>query len=292
MKLPLLASILLSTVVGCSQIPQHSDVSGTSVLAAAPLCCLDYSELHYQELSHTNELTIELNHRSQAFEFPTGKSFFQAYDLSRFGHIQRFDVYSNIENQVFVPKVQLLNSDYSVIHTSTNDDLILEKQTIFHPDRYHLSVVMNKNEQAEYLVIYTTQASLVEKTSRQLPDSFAAQRSQSIEMQKRVLQPFSIHSAMGKLTLSIDGIEKGLPPKSKSGQVEPVQQAASLPILTVSSFEQYKASLTQRDLNNYGLEIVDLVKQNKFEEALSLVNRATNPAIAKNIFMQSVKLHP
>ena len=292
MKLPLLASILLSTVVGCSQTPHHSDVSGTSALAAAPLCCQGYSELHYQKLIHTNELTIELNRRSQAFELPTGKSFVQAYDLSDIGKITRFDVYANIENHVFVPQVQLLNSNFSVIYTSTSDDLALEKQTILHPERYHLSVLMNMNEHAKYIVIYTTRALLGEETLRQLPESFAAQRSQSIEMQKRVLQPFSIHSAIGKLTLSIDHIEKRLPLTSKSGQVEHVAQKAALPAITVSLFEQYKATLTQRDLNNYGLEIVDLVQENKFEEALSLVNRATNPAVAKNIFMQSVKLHP
>ena len=97
-------------------------------LAQAPSCCTAPREFTYEPLSFVGWKLFEITQESAAFDFPTGKSYFRAFELPTqaepFTFTLKSYVGSHVPDQdsyrgparfsVFVPALMLLDEDFAV----------------------------------------------------------------------------------------------------------------------------------------------------------------------------------
>jgi hypothetical protein len=151
--LPMFVLCLVAGLSGCA-VPYAEQVA---TLDAAPVCCKELSELKYEKLSASEARDIPLSEGSQAFVFPTGKSFVGAFELPPFLSSYQIIVSTqprragNDDGTIVRPLVLLLDASYkrtrSVDHlpyrASAGGALIRE------------FFVNPANSQERFLVVYT-----------------------------------------------------------------------------------------------------------------------------------------
>jgi hypothetical protein len=143
---------------------------------AAPLCCRSMDEFPINKLPESGSITAELDAKSKAYLFDTGKSYFQLFELTSFHTPYRLVIESYMLGDdinhayIFSPHVLFLDKDYKVVRTSVKDQFELKStgMTETWGLRYKLSASFafaEENRRERYIVILTTEELLRMKTS-------------------------------------------------------------------------------------------------------------------------------
>ncbi|MFN7572586.1 MAG: hypothetical protein ACK5TK_14225 [Betaproteobacteria bacterium] len=131
-------------------------------LAAAPVCCRQFSEMKAIPLQ--DDLQIELDARSPAFQFPSGKSFFAALTIDKnfLGKTLQVRAYATLRlDTYFGLAITLLDGNYRVLAVYDSIDGLRHNRyagdAIKIRDAYIERVITLPSE-ARYVVVHTTDA--------------------------------------------------------------------------------------------------------------------------------------
>ena len=111
--------LLVALVSACSSLPRQAEH-----LANAPSCCTSASQFKFEEMQKGRESSAPISETSTAFSFPTGKSYFVAYDLPSPDHtnpelmVKTYWAATKFEKpQVFCPSLTFYDASFREIST-------------------------------------------------------------------------------------------------------------------------------------------------------------------------------
>lgn len=147
-------------------------------LRNAPGCCESNAQFSYEPLVEGEGVRFPLDASSDAFDFPSGKSYFKAFRLPASAlpyriRVTSFALGEHIRNaHVFYPQIALLDEGFTVIRQSAPGDFAMRKaglgetaaETWGLPVKIEGSVLVD-NPRAKYLVVYTTEERLRSATA-------------------------------------------------------------------------------------------------------------------------------
>lgn len=169
--------LVLMDISGCAGSVKYK--TAMSSYAGVKSCCKTMAQFHYGDIKFGENPRITLNAASDAFDFPTGKSYFAAFRLppGAVGHmitVQSYGLGIGIDmSHIFYPQIDILDDEYHVIAQSRPQDFILSRTEGEAPGRtWDLStplkleghIKLNKPAM-RYMVIYTTKDLLGSKST-------------------------------------------------------------------------------------------------------------------------------
>ncbi|PHS74089.1 MAG: hypothetical protein COB19_08130 [Porticoccus sp.] len=164
--LPFVLLAILVPLQACTSISQTREV-----LRMAEVCCDDFAAMSFAAIRSVNPsdtpVGIELNDRSPAYSFSTGKSYFSAYALSP-GQpgsdlLLMFmpDRFNALNSGTFCPIVTYLNSQHEQI---ASEDLVIRWVSADQSRSGYWTAAQTVPVAASYLIVHTSD----EMLSRQL----------------------------------------------------------------------------------------------------------------------------
>jgi maltose operon protein len=282
------AAVVLS---GCSQLEQSSqeeDRLGLFALQESVLCCDSFDQVPFNQLDEGSEKLVVIDLNSPSYDFATGKSFFAAFELPQTNSAQVVTIISTVQDNVFVPSMTVLGQDFENLTNTFIPKLVLEGRAISHPQRYVLTVTVNSQESdtARYIILHTTKDAIEGETVRDLPKDVVAQTGQTMANSKMLLSPNIEHSAFGQLKMTVIG--DGSPKREANSKNDKSESSTN----SISDIEKLQTSLTSVEKKNYGLEIIEAVKQDDLNEAMGYVMKAQDSELAQSIFTRAIKVMP
>lgn len=141
-------------------------------------CCASMAEFKYEPLPSEEPVTFRLDEKSDSFVFPSGKSYFKAFQLPKKEvpyriQVKSFALGETIDKaHIFYPQVALLDGGFTIVKQNEPDDFTLKKAGLKETASVSWGLLMLKLEgsmlvdiaDAKYLLIYTTKELLL-KTS-------------------------------------------------------------------------------------------------------------------------------
>jgi hypothetical protein len=193
----------------------------------APVCCTALKELRYESIARGEEKSFDLNERSPAYAFESGRSYFRAFVLPQDGTPYTITVQSYMLGEstdvayIFAPAIMTLNEKFEPVRRSDPADFRL-KQAGFAETveqtwglMYKLEGQMSfaeANRDEKYLILLTTSELLKAKTSlstlRVIPIILPGFVTALPVGEREVLVP---HSPAGRITLSVSGEQRIAP---------------------------------------------------------------------------------
>lgn len=166
------AAVILVGASACS-VP-YADVMKSFEAAAS--CCTSMDGFLYRQLSHGQELKVELNASSPAYLFPSGKSYFAAFALPIFERPYRITVESFVVGEeidrayLFSPHLIILDNNHRIVRTIGHDHFTLRKAGMTETWGYPYKLagtfdMREENRDERYLVVMTTDELLRTRTS-------------------------------------------------------------------------------------------------------------------------------
>lgn len=136
---------LLTSICGCTNVDYKAN------LQQAGVCCNQLADIPYQTLEYDKPLTAEVGgSKSQARNFPEGKSFFTAVRLPEFAGPYEIQISSEpVSQQLFVPRALLLNANHQVVRQIPAGAFDYSNGSAYH------KFFLNRDEGLRYMVLYT-----------------------------------------------------------------------------------------------------------------------------------------
>lgn len=142
-------------------------------------CCTSMAEFRYEPLPSGEPVAFRLDQNSDSFVFPSGKSYFKAFNLPEMKlpypiQVKSFALGESINSaHVFYPKILLLDDHFAVRKVNAPVDFSLTKSGLKETSSVSWGLLRLKLEtsflvdipDAKYLVIYTTRELMESKTS-------------------------------------------------------------------------------------------------------------------------------
>lgn len=136
------------------------------VLDTAPVCCGKISEFKFGKLTIGQLESAEIVRAQGTFDFPTGKSYFKAFELPAYSSPYAINLHSKVmpsgiphQFRIFVPAAILLDSNFNIIETIDPKGLRPIPASIMPPRAAALDQtipISTANAHARYIVLYTT----------------------------------------------------------------------------------------------------------------------------------------
>lgn len=266
-------SLLLAaslTLAGCSSISlqspkdQFSDafiptIKAEKALAQKKVCCDNFSQLTYQEISDDEPLFVPITENSQAYQFATGKSFVQAYKLSTKGSKIKLEISALITDTVIVPQIMLLDGEFNITRTISSDKFIYEEAKLLTGDVLSADLTVYRSQKDSmknetYLLFYTTDQAKKSTTTIIHPaKSFAKAHSTVVP---EIEDPIIPHSATGLVKIKI----------AKEGTRADDENIYIPEIVTAQD-----NALTE---TQYNQAVIKAVKDKELDKALKIVEEA------------------
>lgn len=283
-SLLLAASLALA---GCSSISLESPsdqfpgaymtpTQAQQTLAKKEACCTDFSQLTFQEINDDEPLFIPITKDSQVYQFPSGKSFVQAYKLTSGGNKLKLEISALIGESVLVPQIMLLDADFNITRTINSDKFAYTEARLLTGDALDTEITIYRSEKDNsknetYLLFYTTDQAKTGTTTIIHPaKSFAKAHGNAIP---EIDDPIIPHSAMGLVKLKVEKI-------GTSGD------NANAYIPEVVTSQDNAINETQ-----YNQAIVDAVDANQLDKAMKIVEDAEAAGYfrAREVFIEAIK---
>lgn len=150
-------------VTSCATMVTHD--TAVNSLSSARICCASFAQFGYIQLNESEGVSFKLDETSDAFGFPSGKSYFKALRLPQKAlpyriKITSFALGEHIDKaHVFFPQAALLDDRFAVIRQSTPGDFSLKKvtpgETWGLPVKIEGYAVVD-DQRARYLLVFTT----------------------------------------------------------------------------------------------------------------------------------------
>lgn len=146
-------------------------------------CCKSMAEFEYEPLPPEGTVTFKLDEKSESFVFPSGKSYFKAFQLPKKEipyrvHVKSFALGETIEKaHIFYPQVALLDGGFTVSKLSAPEDFVVKKAGLKETASISWGLLRLKLEgailvdiPAKYLVVYTTKELMGTRTSEHMSE--------------------------------------------------------------------------------------------------------------------------
>lgn len=172
----MLLACLTIAVSGCA-VPYAKIISQYQ---AAAVCCGSVDEFSFEALEIGDSKGFDLNDKSPAYQFPTGKSYFKAFLLPRSPHpyvvrIESYMLGDDIHSAyIFYPQVITLDENYEMIRCADPRNFRLEKAGFLETARETWGLMYKLRQEIhfpeddkteKYLIVLTTDELLEAKTS-------------------------------------------------------------------------------------------------------------------------------
>ncbi len=160
----------LMIIVSSCSIPYAKTISQYE---NAPICCTSMDKFIFETLQVGDSKSFDLNEKSPAYQFLTGKSYFKALSLPQSSYPYVVNVTSyvlgdNIDSAyIFYPQLITLNENYELIRCTNPQDFKLIKTAPAGGLGHKLGgeILFTENNKTEkYLVVLTTSELLDTKT--------------------------------------------------------------------------------------------------------------------------------
>ncbi len=215
---------LTISVSGCS-VPYTKTITQYQ---NAAICCASMEQFSFETLKIGDSKSFDLNERSPAFQFATGKSYFKAFLLPQSSYpyvitVTSYMLGDSIDSAyILFPQIITLNEDYKLMRSSDPNNVMLLKAGFSETARetwglmYKLVVELpyeESNKPEKYLIVLTTSELLGAKSSlstlRVAPIVWPGMVGAIPVGTKEVLIP---HSPAGRINVSLRSKEKGATP--------------------------------------------------------------------------------
>lgn len=160
--------LVLTGVASCATMVSHKDAVDS--LHSARSCCESFAQFKYDQLPEAEGIRFNLEASSDAFNFPTGKSYFKAFHLPEMTKPYRIKITSWALGEhinkahIFYPQVALLDGSFGVVKQSAPGDFVLRKAEVGEtvsetwglPVKLEGSMLVD-NASAKFVLVFTTQ---------------------------------------------------------------------------------------------------------------------------------------
>lgn len=284
-KHSLLAVVLGALLAGCaSNTPIDKQVAAPT---NAEVCCNDYTQFPYSQLGDKEELSFEIDMSSPIGKFAEGNSYFEAFRFSeRSGQVQVTVSSLMIDDSVFSPQVQLLDTNFSVVKTLTLSDFQVLASNAFTRTRYVAKFKANA-EKTPYFVIYTPAETLGKSVKVDHPAKVRAK--EFGEVMPMVTDPVYTYQLGGDIELEVETL-KLRPFRATAAVAAPV---AAAPVVAAKQevVKPKSAIQVQPDTQSYYFNAIEsAVAAGDIPKALSLLDeaKALNIKGAQEVFVKAV----
>ncbi len=187
-----------------------SATASREILDAARVCCDSLSGLRFEPLNTKGAQFYEIDARSQAFAFSTGKSLVQGIvipdDLER----ATIDLDAVAGATVFVPTVLVLDRDFKVSRAIDSRNFKYTPAGFMEPQRLHGRIHLDRRQGSElagekYLVVFTTEKDLKGSTTM-ISEARLYARSRGL-VDPRLPNPVAEHAATGVFRTRVGDLE-------------------------------------------------------------------------------------
>ena len=178
---PLAALVLLVLLAGCAgyewrpgtggrllDIHAHVPADVVRALSDAPSCCASLADLPFAPLDPSGRVVLDIDERSPAFAFETGKSFFAAFRLPDGPRPLEVSVTSRMPfaalgplRPIFNPALAVLDAHHRVVRLFHEPEDFAVRTPVSEPAGLEVAgavYIGEAPEQAAYLVVLTTDA--------------------------------------------------------------------------------------------------------------------------------------
>lgn len=187
---------------------------GYSALAKAPEHSNSLSELNYQQISESGKVEFNITDKNQAFTFTTGKSFVKGFALPQIDGDIKITLSTPIINSVFVPTVLILDKQYKPTQVYGEETFMFNKASVLNVARIfgkiELSEAQTKNNQAKYLLVFTTEKAMQSTTTLADPTPSSVELGRADAVYKIHTNKPLPHTATGAIKLVFDYKESNL----------------------------------------------------------------------------------
>ena len=223
-KLSLIIAASLATLVsGCSssglvfdygaegavEIQNRDPSEQKKALAMAENCCHSLAEIDYKSVDKgiaekNKPYDFSISSANQAFLFDSGKSYVLGVELPKAEGDIKLTVSSAIISSVFVPSILVLDADYHPVRMFAQESIVYDKASLFNADRYYGEVTIQEQDNARYLVVFTTDSAMASETELAPIDHQALESGNANAAKRIYMQDLVPHSATGVVRLVLD----------------------------------------------------------------------------------------
>ncbi|NLS11684.1 hypothetical protein HGP28_02115 [Vibrio sp. SM6] len=171
-------------------------------------CCTDIANIPYRKITEPSSIDVMIDTSSPMVQFRTGNSYVAGIELPKSKSDITLEVASLIGDEVFIPKVLVLDKYHNAIDLIADETIVFEKAGLFNQNQFSGTYILAKNQDSgpepRYLVIFTDENQDQKFTQREKPNDLAI-RSGNITANK--INNTSLkarHSATGEVMLDID----------------------------------------------------------------------------------------
>jgi maltose operon protein len=217
-----------------------SAAASRETLNAAPICCDSLSALRFAPLETEGSQFFEIDARSQAFQFATGKSLVQGIAIPDDLERATIDLDAVAGATVFVPTVLILDGEFRVSRAIDSRDFRYAPAGFMEPQRLHGRIHLNRSPGSptageKYLVVFTTGKDLQGSTTM-ISEARLYARSRGL-VDPRLPNPVAEHAATGVFRVRVGDLETSTgstakylkQQKSAARYVAPVAAPAAAP---------------------------------------------------------------
>ena len=255
----------------------------SQLLADKPVSTQQFKQLNFLPLDEGDSLYVPLTADSQVYNFASGKSFVQAYKLTKNVSKLKLTINSLIYDTVLAPKVMLLDSNFVVTRTISSDKFIYREAGMMNGDRLSAELTIFRPQVSNpanetYLLFYTTPKAMAGSTTIVHPAKAFA-RSQKKDV-PNIPDPIIPHSAVGLIELDIEALgtesdsDEAYIPLMTTEQSQEPGASTDVEPAKVEKTKPELPEMTKEAEQVFNDRIQQAVAEQDMDKALSLVDEA------------------
>ncbi|MDG3085871.1 MalM family protein [Vibrio hannami] len=273
-------SLLSLSILGCANTaPSSSESQLQTSLSSDSLCCVSEADFPWVVLDKVDSFKFEINESAPVWGFESGKSYFSAFEFSQQSGSVRVTLKSNmVDKSVFAPSIALLDEQYLVVKTFTEDDFKVRFSDALSKSRYEKTFEVD-SVKTPYMVIYTDSNSINDEVI--VPHPAKVRAIEAGEPMPIVTDLKYTNTYSGELELEIETL-------SLSGYKQKKQQVRQKEAIPAPTKSVVKPLQSTQDY--YHSSIQQAVEANDIPKALSLLEeaKALNVEDAQKVFVEAV----
>ena len=173
-------------------------------LASSEVCCNDFSQFPWIQLSATEDIDFQLDLSSPIGHFSDGNSYFNAFKLSERSQKVQLRLASLMSNKsVVAPKLITLDDKFNIVSTVNLEQFAIKTSDVFTKTQYQLNLDLDASK-TPYLIVYSSEDYLGQSVKVKHPARIRAE--ELGEPMPMVADPTYRYERFGKLKLSVKTI--------------------------------------------------------------------------------------
>ncbi len=255
-------------------------------LIQSEVCCSDIGDFLWIPLNTEENLSFSLDDSSPVSHFPTGISYFSAFQFSeRSGSVQILLRSNMLGQKVVEPKIALYDDNFALIKVIQNEDFDIKFSDAFARNRYE-GVFKVDSRATPYMVLYADSSELGEKVV--VPHPARVRAIESGEPAPMVADPVYSKSLVGSFELELETLT--LSGVSNRARIAPSSEAVE-PAKRIMKQKTFSRGSVLNETKEYYLDSISRsVKEGDIPKALSLLDeaKALNVEGAQEAFVKAV----